>query len=125
MRPFNTLLAVVVLVSLPTAALAQLVTGTADVTLHAKTIVQVESGRLQVPESRTRRTDRTVTIPFYRLRSTAAVPAAPIFLLAGGLARRGSISSRQKRPIARRGSIRRLPTSCCSISAAADTPFRR
>ncbi len=84
MRPFNTLLAVVVLVSLPTVALAQLVTGTADVTLHDKTVVQVESGRLQVPESRTRRTDRTVTIPFYRLRSTAAVPAAPIFLLAGG-----------------------------------------
>jgi len=44
----------------------------------------VESGEYFVPESRADASDRIVSIPFYRLRSTAAKPAAPIFLVAGG-----------------------------------------
>jgi pimeloyl-ACP methyl ester carboxylesterase len=71
-------------VLLPTVAVAQLTTATTDVTLHDKTVVRVESGQLQVPESRVRPTRRTVSIPFYRLKAEAATPAAPIFLLAGG-----------------------------------------
>lgn len=49
----------------------------------AKTIV-VEAGELLVPESRGKRDSRRLRLPFYRLRSTAPQPAAPIFLLAGG-----------------------------------------
>ena len=52
--------------------------------LHDKTVVRVESGTLQVPESRARPSTRKITIPFYRLKSEASTPAAPIFLLAGG-----------------------------------------
>lgn len=46
--------------------------------------LQVEAGVLRVPESRLRPTARRVDIPWYRLRSTAKHPAAPVFLLAGG-----------------------------------------
>ena len=46
--------------------------------------ITVEAGVLQVPESRVAPGPRTITIPWYRLRSTAAHPAAPIFMLAGG-----------------------------------------
>ncbi len=69
---------------LPTLALAQLTTGTTDVTLRDQTVVRVESGQLQVPESRLRPTRRRLMISFYRLASDAAAAAAPIFLLAGG-----------------------------------------
>lgn len=44
----------------------------------------VEAGYLDVPESRKTRSGRRLSLPFYRLKSTAAKPAAPIFLLAGG-----------------------------------------
>lgn len=77
-------LAVAALCVIPTAAAAQLTTGTTEVTLYDKTVVRVESGRLDVPESRARPSRRRVTIPFYRLKSEAREPAAPIFLLAGG-----------------------------------------
>ncbi|MEX2570988.1 MAG: alpha/beta fold hydrolase [Gemmatimonadota bacterium] len=46
--------------------------------------MEVESGALLVPESRARPTERVISIPYYRLRSTAAEPGTPIFLLAGG-----------------------------------------
>lgn len=46
--------------------------------------IEVESGSLLVPESRRTASERWVTIPFYRLKSTSPQPAAPIFLLAGG-----------------------------------------
>src|SRR5687767_3883427 len=75
---------VATLLVVPAAASAQLTTGTTDVILHDKTIVQVASGQLQVPESRARPSSRRVTIPFYRLKTDTAAPAAPIFLLAGG-----------------------------------------
>lgn len=77
-------LALTILLLAPQVAVAQLTTGRTDVVLRDKTIVQVESGRLQVPESRARPSRRQVTIPFYRLKSEASAPAAPIFLLAGG-----------------------------------------
>jgi pimeloyl-ACP methyl ester carboxylesterase len=44
----------------------------------------VERGTLLVPESRSRPTGRSIRIPYVRMRSTAAEPAAPIFVLAGG-----------------------------------------
>jgi pimeloyl-ACP methyl ester carboxylesterase len=69
---------------IPDVANAQLTTSTTEVVLHDKTLARVESGQLQVPESRTRPSGRKVTIPFYRLKSEAAAQAAPIFLLAGG-----------------------------------------
>ena len=47
-------------------------------------MVQVEIGVLQVPESRVAPGPRRIGIPWYRLRSTAAHPAAPVFMLAGG-----------------------------------------
>lgn len=46
--------------------------------------VALEAGQLFVPESRARQSGRVISIPFYRLRSTAAKPATPIFILAGG-----------------------------------------
>ena len=82
MHTYNIVLATILL--LPAVANAQLATGTTEVILHDKTLVRVESGQLQVPESRSRPSSRKVTIPFYRLKSEAAAPAAPIFLLAGG-----------------------------------------
>ena len=63
---------------------ATVTSGAKDVTLKNGTVVTVEAGELQVPESRRRPTERRVTIPYYRLRSTAQKPASPIFLLAGG-----------------------------------------
>lgn len=47
-------------------------------------MVQVEAGVLQVPESRTSPGPRRIGIPWRRLRSTAAHPAPPVFMLAGG-----------------------------------------
>jgi pimeloyl-ACP methyl ester carboxylesterase len=55
-----------------------------DVSLDDGTVVRVEAGTLQVPESRRRPTQRRITLPYYRLKSDAAKPAAPVFLLAGG-----------------------------------------
>lgn len=46
--------------------------------------VALEAGELFVPESRARQSGRVISIPFYRLRSVAARPATPIFILAGG-----------------------------------------
>ncbi|MFN7111350.1 MAG: alpha/beta fold hydrolase [Brevundimonas sp.] len=46
--------------------------------------VEVEAGWISVPESRLTASRRKVSIPYYRLKSTAARPAAPIFLLHGG-----------------------------------------
>jgi pimeloyl-ACP methyl ester carboxylesterase len=77
-------LALATLLLVPAGVDAQLTTATAAVVLHDKTVVRVESGQLQVPESRARPSTRKVTIPFYRLKSGASAPAAPIFLLAGG-----------------------------------------
>lgn len=48
------------------------------------TTVQVEAGVLHVPESRIKATGRSIGIPWYRLTSTAAHAATPIFMLAGG-----------------------------------------
>jgi len=76
--------AVAALLLFPGAAGAQLTTGATSVVLQDKTVVRVESGTMQVPESRARPSTRKVTIPFYRLKSEAFTPAAPIFLLAGG-----------------------------------------
>lgn len=70
------------LAALPTQA--QLTTRTENVKLQNGTVVEVEAGELQVPESRKRPTGRRVTIPYYRLKSESQTPASPIFLLAGG-----------------------------------------
>ncbi len=55
-----------------------------SLTISDGTRVDVEAGTLQVPESRANRSPRRLTLPYYRLKTTAAKPAAPIFLLAGG-----------------------------------------
>jgi pimeloyl-ACP methyl ester carboxylesterase len=55
-----------------------------DVTLRNGSVVRVEAGELQVPESRRRPSPRRVTIPYYRLKSESPNPGVPIFLLAGG-----------------------------------------
>lgn len=47
-------------------------------------VVRLETGKVDVPESRERPTSRTISISYYRLSSTASRPSAPIFLLAGG-----------------------------------------
>lgn len=70
--------------ALAEAPAQQFTLSTRSVALANGTAVEVEAGELQVPESRRRPTARRVTIPFYRLRSTARTPASPIFLLAGG-----------------------------------------
>lgn len=54
------------------------------VTTHDGVQVTVEAGTLTVPETRARPTGRSIELPYYRLRSTSARPASPIFLLAGG-----------------------------------------
>jgi pimeloyl-ACP methyl ester carboxylesterase len=53
-------------------------------TLGDGVTMTVESGSLRVPQNRARPGQGTIEIAFYRLRSTAAHPATPIFLLAGG-----------------------------------------
>ena len=117
--------AVVALLLFPGAAGAQLTTGTTSVVLQDKTVVRVESSTIQVPESRARPSTRKVTIPFYRLKSEASTPAAPIFLLAGEPGGPGWSSSRRKRPIGKPGSTRASPTSSCSTSVAPAAPRRR
>jgi len=54
------------------------------VTIDNGATVTVEAGRLLVPESRSKPTDRVLSIPYYRLRSESDDPATPVFLLAGG-----------------------------------------
>jgi pimeloyl-ACP methyl ester carboxylesterase len=66
------------------AGTGQLISSFKDVTIQNGSVVRVEAGELQVPESRRRPTSRRVVIPYYRLKSESADPASPIFLLAGG-----------------------------------------
>ncbi|MGH8110021.1 MAG: alpha/beta fold hydrolase [Arenimonas sp.] len=44
----------------------------------------VEQGFMEVPENRKNSVSNTITLPLYRLKSTAKHPASAIFLLAGG-----------------------------------------
>ncbi|MGC4084092.1 MAG: alpha/beta fold hydrolase [Vicinamibacterales bacterium] len=80
----TSLLILSTLLVLSTRVAAQVTTGMTDVVLSDRSVVHVESGQLIVPESRQRPSARTISIPFYRLRTTASSPGAPIFLLAGG-----------------------------------------
>ena len=66
------------------AADSPLSSGTKPIAVSDGSVIQVEAGELTVLESRRRPTARQVTIPYYRLKSSAATPASPIFLLAGG-----------------------------------------
>ena len=116
---------------------AQLTTGTTSVVLYDKTVVRVESGTVQVPESRARPSTRKITIPFYRLKSEASTPAAPIFLLAGGPgsswleqfeAEETNREARFYQSVAdvvlfdQRGSGRATPAMTCDDSAPAPAP---
>lgn len=66
----------------PSPALA---TETRTITADHGATVDVEAGSLRVPAHRDRPGGAAdFELPFYRLRSTAADPGAPIFLLAGG-----------------------------------------
>lgn len=64
----------------PQALALEVRTITAD---HGAT-VEVEAGSLRVPAHRARPGGAEYELPFYRIRSTAAEPGSPIFLLAGG-----------------------------------------
>ncbi|MBZ0113828.1 MAG: alpha/beta hydrolase [Thermoanaerobaculia bacterium] len=68
----------------PTGLVGELSLKPISVDLEDGRSVEVESGVLLVPENRSKTTSPAISIPFYRLRSTSAVPAVPIFLLAGG-----------------------------------------
>ncbi|MEM7049305.1 MAG: alpha/beta hydrolase [Acidobacteriota bacterium] len=57
---------------------------TKTLTLEDGRTAEVEAGWLKVPESRGKDTSRTLSLPYYRIPSTAQRPAAPVFLLAGG-----------------------------------------
>lgn len=65
-------------------AAGTLTSSTKLVTARGGREVEVEAGTLLVPESRMRRSDRVISIPYYRLASTSPNPGTPIFLLAGG-----------------------------------------
>lgn len=67
----------------PQAAVS-LTADTLSVTVADGTQLMVEAGTLVVPETRGVEQGRSISIPYYRLRSTSDAPAAPIFLLAGG-----------------------------------------
>jgi len=56
----------------------------AEVTIRDGRTALVDAGTLLVPENRAHPTGKAISIPFYRLRSTASDPGEPIFLLAGG-----------------------------------------
>jgi pimeloyl-ACP methyl ester carboxylesterase len=85
MRALSLLLTVFGLSSLVgLTAASQLSSSEKAVTIANGSVVQVEAGELQVPESRRRPTVRRVTIPYYRLKSTSPTPVSPVFLLAGG-----------------------------------------
>ena len=75
---------IVALAALPAAGRPTLNLIEKDVKQRSGTVVRVEAGELQVPESRKRPSPRRLTIPFYRLKSQSSSPATPIFLLAGG-----------------------------------------
>jgi pimeloyl-ACP methyl ester carboxylesterase len=53
-----------------------------ELALHER--ITSEAGQLFVPENRSRHRGPVISIPFYRLRSTASGPASPIFVVAGG-----------------------------------------
>jgi pimeloyl-ACP methyl ester carboxylesterase len=85
MRTLSLVLAALGLSSLVgLAAPSQLSTRQTAITIWDGTVVHVEAGEFQLPESRRRPTARRVTIPYYRLKSTSPTPASPVFLLAGG-----------------------------------------
>ncbi len=51
---------------------------------HAGIRIEAESGRLMVPENRSKPRSRSIAVGFLRLKSTAAAPRAPLFFLNGG-----------------------------------------
>lgn len=57
---------------------------TRTLTIENGTRIEVESGFLRIPESRSKATDRVLSLPYYRFRTEADKPAAPVFVLAGG-----------------------------------------
>ncbi len=46
--------------------------------------IQIQSGHLIVPESRSRNTGRVISIPYNLLKSKSKTPGPAVFLLAGG-----------------------------------------
>lgn len=77
-----------ILIVTPVAASPQvngpLTADTLTVTVADGSQLHVEAGTLLVPETRGSESSRSISIPYYRLRSTSETPAAPVFLLAGG-----------------------------------------
>ena len=55
-----------------------------NVTTESGEQVNVESGRITLPESRSKESARHISIPYYRLKSPSPQTTAAIFMLAGG-----------------------------------------
>lgn len=68
----------------PSGSPGELTIGSRTIILEDARQVEVEAGELLVPEHRRPPQGAAISIPFYRLRSTAEHPATPIVLLAGG-----------------------------------------
>jgi pimeloyl-ACP methyl ester carboxylesterase len=66
------------------AAAQELSTELKAIRLESGDTLQFETGTLSVPENRATHTGRTVSIAYYRFRSTSPTPGAPVFLLGGG-----------------------------------------
>lgn len=68
------------------------------ITVETGEKVSVDSGRLTVPESRNSGSQRSVSIPFYRLRSFSQSSGKAIFILAGGPGASGMTQMTQREP---------------------------
>ena len=70
--------------------LASVLSGQDELSLEETTVeagdlaYRAELGRLRVPENRQEEGSRTIELAFVRLRSTAAEPSPPLFVLPGG-----------------------------------------
>lgn len=56
----------------------------ANIELEDGNVIGVEAGEVFVPENRATNTGKIISIPYYRLRSTAREAAPPVFVIAGG-----------------------------------------
>jgi len=83
--------ATLLLATAPSLAAAAVTTTPQKKTLRSAKglVVQVQSGRLEVPENRDDPRSRRIAVEYLRLGSTSRTPRAPIFYLAGGPGQRG------------------------------------
>ncbi|HVS32761.1 MAG TPA: alpha/beta fold hydrolase [Thermoanaerobaculia bacterium] len=68
----------------------------------------IQLGRISVPENRSAGTDRTITLAFARLASTAKTPGAPIVYLSGGPGQPATPMARNAGSVARFAALREI-----------------